>query len=233
MAHLKYDEKGRRVGAKLCVVQWRSAASRCRCIRPRSPPATCCGRRSERLCHTATAASVAVDRGPDVSRLRRRSGRRGVPPWRDRRVPDRQLPFRRRTGPLAGRDPTGVAASAVVRKLDRSPIQPAVPDLAVFLRAFTIPAPSPSSPPFAAYRHPPISTGSRASAAGNRRSVRDGSSAMADRIRLPGCPQIGQQRQRIGIKQPNIVHIRHRQREPRPLQQMGAIAQFGKRRHPG
>jgi hypothetical protein len=54
---------------------------------------------------------------------------------------------------------------------------------------------------------------------------------MADSIRLPSCAQIGQQSERLGIKQSDFVQVGDRQRKSRALQQMGAIAQFGKRRN--
>ena len=55
---------------------------------------------------------------------------------------------------------------------------------------------------------------------------------MADGVCLAGRTQIGQQSERIGIKQTDILQVRHGQSKARALQQMGAIAQFGKRGDP-
>ena len=56
--------------------------------------------------------------------------------------------------------------------------------------------------------------------------------ALAQRVRLPRRAQIAQQRERIGVEQPQFLHVRDRQREPGALQQRGAVAQIGERRHP-
>ena len=53
--------------------------------------------------------------------------------------------------------------------------------------------------------------------------------AQPQRVGLPGGPQVAQQIDRVGIKQPDIRHIRDRQGEPGALQQPGAIAQIRER----
>jgi hypothetical protein len=61
---------------------------------------------------------------------------------------------------------------------------------------------------------------------------RNQATASTNGIRFPRRSQIRQQSERVRIQQTNILDIRHRQHEPRPLQQMRAIAQLRERRDP-
>ena len=77
----------------------------------------------------------------------------------------------------------------------------------------------------------PSCVGNPASAAGNSTRRRRSAVAQPHGVRLAGRAQVAQQRHRVGVEEPDFLHVGHRQREPGALQQRGAIAQIGKRRY--